>query len=51
MSVNGMTLRAGQTLGLLLMSAVSGLLGLTGAFLAAAALAAAPLLLVVLLIC
>ena len=35
MSVNGMTLRAGQTLGPLLMAATSGLVGLTGAFLAA----------------
>lgn len=39
MSINDMTLRAGQPLGPLLIAAVSGLLGLIGAYLAAACLA------------
>jgi len=50
MSVNGMTLRTGQTLGPLLMAATSGLVGLTGAFLAAATLAATTFILVLLLV-
>jgi MFS transporter, ACDE family, multidrug resistance protein len=39
MSTNGMSLRAGQTLGPLLMASVAGTLGLTGAYLTAAGLA------------
>jgi MFS transporter, ACDE family, multidrug resistance protein len=50
MSINGMTLRLGQTLGPLLMAATSGLLGLTSAFLAAAALAAVTFALVLVLV-
>lgn len=50
MSVNGMTLRAGQTLGPLLMAATSSFLGLTGAFLAASILAAVTFLLVLFLV-
>jgi len=50
MSVNGMTLRAGQTLDPLLMAATSGLLGLTSAFLAAAILAVFTFLLVLFLV-
>ncbi len=46
MAANGMALRAGQTLGPLLMATAVTTLGLTGAYLAAAALAAATLLLV-----
>jgi MFS transporter, ACDE family, multidrug resistance protein len=39
MSTNGMSLRAGQTIGPLLMASVTGTLGLTGAYLTAAGLA------------
>ena len=46
MATNGMALRAGQTLGPLLMATAVATLGLTGAYLTAAALAAATLLLV-----
>ena len=41
MAINGMSLRAGQTIGPLLMAAAAATLGLTGAYLAAAALAVA----------
>ncbi|MDP9410542.1 MAG: MFS transporter, partial [Actinomycetota bacterium] len=39
MATNGMSLRAGQTIGPLLMASTAGTLGLTGAYLAAAGLA------------
>jgi MFS transporter, ACDE family, multidrug resistance protein len=39
MATNGMSLRAGQTIGPLLMASIAGTLGLTGAYLAAAGLA------------
>jgi len=50
MAVNGMTLRAGQTIGPLLMAATAGTLGLTGAYLAATALALLALVLVLTLL-
>jgi MFS transporter, ACDE family, multidrug resistance protein len=50
MATNGMSLRAGQTIGPLLMAATAGTLGLTGAYLAATALAVVALLLVVTLL-
>ena len=50
MATNGMSLRAGQTIGPLLMAATAGTLGLTGAYLTASALAAVALLLVVTLL-
>ena len=46
MATNGMSLRAGQTIGPLLMAATAGTLGLTGAYLAATALALVALVLV-----
>ncbi len=46
LSINGMLLRLGQTLGPLFMSTVATPLGLTGAYLAAAALAAIMFLIV-----
>ena len=39
MATNGMSLRTGQTIGPLLMASLAGALGLTGAYLATAALA------------
>ena len=39
MATNGMSLRAGQTIGPLLMASAAGALGLTGAYLVAAGLA------------
>jgi MFS transporter, ACDE family, multidrug resistance protein len=50
MATNGMSLRAGQTIGPLLMAATAGTLGLTGAYLAATALAVVALLLVITLL-
>lgn len=50
MAANGMTLRAGQTIGPLLMAATAGTLGLTGAYLAATGLALLALLLVLTLL-
>ncbi len=50
MSVNGMTLRAGQTIGPLFMASVVGLFGLTDAYLAAAALAVATFAAIVFLV-
>jgi MFS transporter, ACDE family, multidrug resistance protein len=50
MAANGMTLRAGQTIGPLLMAATAGTLGLTGAYLAATALALLALILVLTLL-
>jgi len=50
MATNGMSLRAGQTIGPLLMAATAGTLGLTGAYLAATALALAAFLLVITLL-
>jgi MFS transporter, ACDE family, multidrug resistance protein len=50
MATNGMSLRAGQTIGPLLMAATTGTLGLTGAYLAATALAVVALLLVITLL-
>jgi ACDE family multidrug resistance protein len=50
MAVNGMALRAGQTIGPLLMAAAAATLGLTGAYLAAAALAALAFALVLALV-
>ena len=50
MATNGMSLRAGQTIGPLLMAATAGTLGLTGAYLAAAALAVIALLLIITLL-
>jgi MFS transporter, ACDE family, multidrug resistance protein len=50
MAANGMSLRAGQTIGPLLMAATVGILGLTGAYLAATALAVVALLLVITLL-
>jgi ACDE family multidrug resistance protein len=50
MAMNGMSLRAGQTIGPLLMAATAGTLGLTGAYLAATALAVVALLLVITLL-
>jgi MFS transporter, ACDE family, multidrug resistance protein len=47
MATNGMSLRAGQTIGPLIMAATAGTLGLTGAYLAATALAVVALLLVI----
>jgi MFS transporter, ACDE family, multidrug resistance protein len=50
MAMNGMSLRAGQTIGPLLMAATAGTLGLTGAYLAATALAVVALLLIITLL-
>jgi MFS family permease len=50
MATNGMSLRAGQTIGPLLMAATAGTLGLTGAYLAATALAFVALVLVITLL-
>jgi MFS transporter, ACDE family, multidrug resistance protein len=50
MATNGMSLRAGQTIGPLLMAATAGTLGLTGAYLAATALAVVAFLLVITLL-
>jgi ACDE family multidrug resistance protein len=50
MAANGMSLRAGQTIGPLLMAATAGTLGLTGAYLAATALAVVALVLVITLL-
>jgi ACDE family multidrug resistance protein len=50
MATNGMSLRAGQTIGPLLMAATAGTLGLTGAYFAATALAVVALLLVITLL-
>jgi MFS transporter, ACDE family, multidrug resistance protein len=50
MAANGMTLRAGQTIDPLLMAATAGTLGLTGAYLAATALALLALILVLTLL-
>ncbi len=50
MATNGMSLRAGQTIGPLIMAATAGTLGLTGAYLAATALAVVALLLVITLL-
>jgi MFS transporter, ACDE family, multidrug resistance protein len=50
MATNGMSLRAGQTIGPLLMAATAGALGLTGAYLAATALAVVAFLLVITLL-
>ena len=50
MAANGMSLRAGQTIGPLLMAATAGTLGLTGAYLAATALAFVALVLVITLL-
>jgi MFS family permease len=50
MSINGMTLRAGQTLGPLFMASAYGSLGFTGAYLAAAALAVLTFVLVLALV-
>lgn len=47
LALNGMALRAGQTIGPLLMAATAGTLGLTGAYLAATALAVVALVLVI----
>ena len=46
MATNGMSLRAGQTIGPLLMASIAGAVGLTGAYLAAAGLALLAFLLV-----
>ena len=46
MATNGMSLRAGQTIGPLFMASAAGTLGLTGAYLAAASLALLAFLLV-----
>jgi MFS transporter, ACDE family, multidrug resistance protein len=50
MATNGMALRLGQTIGPLLMASVAGLLGLTGAYLSAAALALCAFFLVLILV-
>jgi MFS family permease len=50
MSINGMTLRLGQTIGPLLMASTAGFFGLAGAYLAAAGLAIASFLIVLVLI-
>jgi len=50
MATNGMSLRAGQTIGPLLMATTAGTLGLTGAYLAATTLALVALLLVLTLL-
>lgn len=50
MATNGMALRLGQTVGPLLMATLAGLLGLGGAYLAAAALALGAFLAVLLLV-
>jgi ACDE family multidrug resistance protein len=50
MATNGMSLRAGQTIGPLLMAATAGTLGLTGAYLAATTLALVALVLVLTLL-
>jgi len=50
MATNGMSLRTGQTIGPLLMAATAGTLGLTGAYLAATALAVVALILVITLL-
>jgi sugar phosphate permease len=50
MATNGMSLRAGQTIGPLLMAATAGTLGLTGAYLAATALAIVALIIVITLL-
>jgi MFS transporter, ACDE family, multidrug resistance protein len=50
MAANGMSLRAGQTIGPLFMASAAGTLGLTGAYLAAAGLALFAFLLVLALV-
>lgn len=50
MAANGMSLRAGQTIGPLFMAYAAGTLGLTGAYLAAAGLAILAFLLVIILV-
>lgn len=50
MSVNGLALRAGQTIGPLFMATTSATLVLTGAYLAASVLAAAMFVLVLALV-
>jgi ACDE family multidrug resistance protein len=50
MATNGMSLRAGQTIGPLLMASIAGTLGLTGAYLTAAALALCAFVLVLALV-
>ena len=50
MSINGMTLRLGQTIGPLLMASAAGVLGLTSAYIAAAILALASFLLIFVLV-
>ena len=50
MATNGMSLRAGQTIGPLFMASAAGTLGLTGAYLAAAALALFAFLLILALV-
>lgn len=50
MSVNGMTLRAGQTIGPLFMASAVGLFGVSGAYVAAAALAVATFAAIVVLV-
>lgn len=50
MATNGMSLRAGQTIGPLLMASLAGILGLTGAYLATAVLALAAFLMILIVI-
>ncbi len=50
MSINGMTLRIGQTIGPLLMASTAGLLGFTGAYIAAAGLAILSFFVILLLV-
>ena len=50
MATNGMSLRAGQTIGPLLMASTAGTLGLTGAYLTAAGLALCAFVLVLALV-
>jgi ACDE family multidrug resistance protein len=50
MATNGMSLRAGQTIGPLFMASAAGTLGLTGAYLTAAGLALSAFLLVLVLV-
>ncbi len=50
MSINGMTLRLGQTVGPLLMASTAGLLGFTGAYIAAAGLAILSFFVILLLV-